>query len=113
MRGYNLKHPTDLRSGQIFTTEGGTGSYMIISNDVSLYQENWQDEVRFMVIWFVNNKGDRQAPGLSFHGKGPYETPRTLFDMFNWIDADVCVGMIDREIMEEMIEVAELEGERT
>lgn len=111
-RSYKLRRVDDLRSGMVFRTDvgRGQGSYMIISNDKDREEDdNYYSSVRWIVVWFINNKHSETAPGLSFHGRGEDDQPRTSEEMFSWIDDDHVVGYIDRDVMRDIIEATGLE----
>lgn len=102
-----IENKTQLRSGMVF--DSGNGAYMIISDDRDTRDEDWLEESRWMVIWFMNTKNNPCYPGLSFHGRTNNGSPRTLNAMFNWIGGDEMIYYINREVLTAVFKEAEIE----
>lgn len=109
MNQIKINNARELRSGMLFTTdpEYFTASYMIVSNDMAPNDENWEGESEWIVVWFQNTQNDPTFPGLTWHGKGADEKPRTLKQMYHWIDEDACIGCIDRAVLKTIYATAE------
>lgn len=91
-----IENPTQLRSGMIF--DAGHGSYMIVSNDMGPESDNWREDSKWIVIWFINSKNDPDSVGFSFHGSQGHE-PRNLENMFGWVAGDEMIYYIDKDVL--------------